>query len=179
MPVIGRRHAVTDRLGVGTVGAGSTVRAWWPKGQAHRFPRHPAEMIICRTLGNVQGTLISERPRTDPYERNSRIRLLPWVSHGEPHAGPRMKDLWLREELVCQFRHLRPYQSCSLATSNSTPSHTWQGIFCMVVGWFSSLNCGCSPRKRGRSRGLVPLTRASRTAPCLGRRSWTQCQRES
>jgi hypothetical protein len=41
-------------------------------------------------------------------EPNSGTRLLPWVFDGEPHAGPRMKDQWLREKLVHQFRHLRP-----------------------------------------------------------------------
>ena len=64
------------------------------------------------------GTPISERP---PH-RSERagipaLRLLPRVSDGEPHAGPRMEDLRLREKLVGQFRHLRPCHSCSLAAS--------------------------------------------------------------
>ncbi len=46
-----------------------------------------------------------------------RIRLLPRVSDGEPHAWPRMKDLRLGEELVGQFRHPRPCQSRSLTAS--------------------------------------------------------------
>ena len=54
------------------------------------------------------GTLISERPPDNPSEPNSGTRLLPWVSNGEPHAGPRMEYLRLREKLICQFRHLRP-----------------------------------------------------------------------
>src|SRR5207244_5132501 len=31
-------------------------------------------------------------PRTDPYERDSRIRLLPWMFGVEPHVGIRMQD---------------------------------------------------------------------------------------
>src|SRR5271166_1466172 len=50
----------------------------------------------------------------DPYWRDSRIRLLPRVSDGEPLAWPQMKDLRLGEELVGQFRHPRPCQSRSL-----------------------------------------------------------------
>ena len=71
-----------------------------------------ASAICHRSDGAVStfpvGTLISERPPDNPSEPNSGTRLLPWVSNGEPHAGPRMEYLRLREKLICQFRHLRP-----------------------------------------------------------------------
>ena len=42
------------------------------------------------------GTPIFERPRADPYSRNSRIRLLPRVFDGEAVLWPWVKDcgLW-------------------------------------------------------------------------------------
>ena len=70
---------------------------------------------------SVRLGLSFERPRTDPYWRNSRLRLLPRVSDGEADAGPWMKDLQLGEELIGQFRHPRPYQSRSLTASAQPP----------------------------------------------------------
>src|SRR5580658_9893367 len=84
--------------------------------QAHRFPRHPAEMIIRRTFATYKGRSLLSAPRTEPSKPNSGTRLLPWVSNGKAHTGPRMEDLRLRQEFVCQFRHLRPQHACSLAT---------------------------------------------------------------
>jgi hypothetical protein len=54
-------------------------------------------------------------PRTDPYERHSRIRLLPRVSGGEPHAGPRMKESWFGEPVVGQLFRPPPIEAVLLA----------------------------------------------------------------
>jgi hypothetical protein len=54
-------------------------------------------------------------PRTDPDERNSRIRLLPWVFDGKADARPGMKDAWSREPVIGQPDHSLPDQAMSLA----------------------------------------------------------------
>jgi len=44
-------------------------------------------MIICRTLATYKGRPLLDAPRTDPYGRDSRIRLLPRVCDGEAPVG--------------------------------------------------------------------------------------------
>ena len=41
------------------------------------------------------GTRVTSRPRTDQYEPNSGIRLLPRVAYGKARPPPWMKDLFL------------------------------------------------------------------------------------
>ena len=55
-------------------------------------------------------------PRTDPDERNSRIRLLPRVFDGKADARPGMKDARSREPIIGQPDHSFPHQAMSLAS---------------------------------------------------------------
>jgi hypothetical protein len=55
-------------------------------------------------------------PRTDPDERNSRIRLLPRVFDGKADARPGMKDALSREPIIGQPYHSFPHQAMPLAT---------------------------------------------------------------
>jgi hypothetical protein len=91
--------------------------------QAHRFPRHPAEMIICRTLATYKGRSFLSAPRTDPSEPNSSTRLLPRVFDGEALVGPGVEYARRREPVVGQFRHAIPCEAVLLAASpkRSTP----------------------------------------------------------
>src|SRR5215469_14990128 len=61
------------------------------------------------------GTLVTERPRTEPYGRLSRIRLPPWVCDGEAITRPGMKDIRFREPVVHQLRHPFPRYPILLA----------------------------------------------------------------
>ena len=54
-------------------------------------------------------------PRTEPYERLSRIRLPPRVCDGKTIAGPRMEDDRFREPVVYQLRHPVPRHPILLA----------------------------------------------------------------
>src|SRR5258707_1129894 len=67
------------------------------------------------------GTLISGRPRTDPYVRDSRIRLPPWVFDGKPLIGPRVKDSGSWEPAVGDLRHPVPHKIGVLAASTQRP----------------------------------------------------------
>ena len=50
--------------------------------------------------GNRIPCAYKAQPRTDPSEPNSGTRLLPRVSDGKAHTGPRMKDTRPGEELI-------------------------------------------------------------------------------
>src|ERR1700738_4125774 len=52
-------------------------------------------MIICRTLATYKGHPLLNAPRSDPYGRDSRIRLPPRVFDAEAVRRPRMEDLLL------------------------------------------------------------------------------------
>src|ERR1700757_3702457 len=54
--------------------------------------------------------------RTDPYVRNSRIRLPPRVFDGEPLVWPGMKDFRFGQPVLSQLRHPLPRRSVLLAT---------------------------------------------------------------
>src|ERR1700719_2248930 len=54
-------------------------------------------------------------PAPEQSAADSGTRLLPRVSDGKAHTGPRMQDTRLGEKRVSQFHHLRPYQSRLLA----------------------------------------------------------------
>jgi hypothetical protein len=46
----------------------------------HQVVKRTFTFELSNMLGTLAvGTIITDRPRTDPYERNYRIRLLPWV----------------------------------------------------------------------------------------------------
>src|SRR5215469_8313827 len=62
------------------------------------------------------GTPLPCAPRTDPYVRNSRIRLPPRVFDGEPLVWPGVKDFRSRQPVVSQLRHPLPRGSILLAT---------------------------------------------------------------
>src|ERR1700716_220883 len=64
------------------------------------------------------GTRVSPRaPRTDPYERLSRIRLPPRVCNGKATARPRMEDDRLWEPGIHKLRHPCPGHSVLLAAT--------------------------------------------------------------
>jgi len=71
--------------------------------QAHRFPRHPAEMSFCRTLATYKERPLLSAPRTDPYVQLARIRLPPSMFDGEPIFWPRMKDSGFGQPVVRDF----------------------------------------------------------------------------
>ena len=54
-------------------------------------------MIICRTLATYKGRPLLNAPRSDPYGRDSRIRLPPRVFDAEAVRRPRMEDLGRRQ----------------------------------------------------------------------------------
>ena len=56
-------------------------------------------------------------PRTDPYVRLSRIRLLPRVADGEALIGPRMADARLWKPYVGQLHDLIPSDPPLLAAA--------------------------------------------------------------
>ncbi len=51
-------------------------------------------------IGFTVGTLIAERPRTDPCSRNSRTRLLPRLFDGEARPRPWTEDTGPREPFL-------------------------------------------------------------------------------
>src|SRR5262249_22029202 len=61
------------------------------------------------------GTPLPNAPRTDPYVRNSRIRLPPWVFDGKPLMRPGVKDSRFRQPGVGQPRYPRPRRPIFLA----------------------------------------------------------------
>src|SRR6476646_4855831 len=64
------------------------------------------------------GTRVSSRaPRTEPYERLSRIRLPPWVCDGKAIARPRMKNDRLRKPGVHQLHQPGPRHTILLTAS--------------------------------------------------------------
>src|SRR5215469_13452018 len=63
-----------------------------------RFFRAPRTLLRLFAVGPA----VTGRPRTEPYERLSRIRLPPWVFDGEAYARPRMKDSRFGEPVVRQ-----------------------------------------------------------------------------
>jgi hypothetical protein len=56
-------------------------------------------------------------PRTDPYGRYSRIRLLPWMSGVKTHGGPRVKDFGRRNPRHANSRVTIPGDSVPVAAS--------------------------------------------------------------
>src|SRR6516225_3052485 len=52
-----------------------------------------------------KGRLLPAAPRTDPYEPNSGIRLLPRVSDGKALLRPRKKDFRLRKPVISDLLH--------------------------------------------------------------------------
>ena len=73
-------------------GAGSTARAWSPKGR-----RRLTAILAIRQISSIAGHLATYKerpllsaPRTDPYVRLARIRLLPRVFDGEANVRPRV-----------------------------------------------------------------------------------------
>jgi hypothetical protein len=62
------------------------------------------------------GTVIADRPRPNPCERDSRTRLPPWVHDGEALVRVWMKDSRLREPVGGQPVHPLPREAVLLAT---------------------------------------------------------------
>jgi hypothetical protein len=70
-----------------------------------------------RVKVNVPGRPLLNAPKIDAYVRNSRIPLLPWVSGGEAHTGPEMKDSRLWEIFVGSRVRLGPDQQIIIPAS--------------------------------------------------------------
>jgi hypothetical protein len=54
------------------------------------------DIVLAEQAATYKGRSLLTAPRTDPYVRNSRIRLLPRVLDEEPLFRPRVKDARLR-----------------------------------------------------------------------------------
>ena len=76
-----------------------------------------ARLCRGRHLRRQTSTRLQGATRTDPYEPNSGIRLLPRVFDGKAHMWPGMKDARLREPVVGQPRHPFPREAVFLATT--------------------------------------------------------------
>ena len=61
------------------------------------------------------GTVMADRPRTDPYVRKYRIRLLPGMMTCEPHVGIRVENRWRRQPAAAEFEELVPGQAARAA----------------------------------------------------------------
>lgn len=77
----------------------------------------PSTGMFAFAPGILLATPLTERPRDNPYERNSRIGLPVRASGGEAQAGPGMEDSRLGEKFVGQFPHPRPRQVRPLAAA--------------------------------------------------------------
>jgi hypothetical protein len=63
----------------------------------------------------TQGRPVLSAPRTEPYGRNSRIRLSPWVFDAEAWRWPGMGYPGLGQPAICQPIHVCPCRSVPLA----------------------------------------------------------------
>src|ERR1700751_574764 len=66
--------------------------------------------------------MLSHAPRTEPYERHSRIRLPPWMFDGEALLRPGVKDARPRQIVVREPRDPLPRRLVSLAAPPQRPS---------------------------------------------------------
>jgi hypothetical protein len=74
--------------------------------QAHRFPRHPAEMIICRTLATYKGRpllvahRVTEGGRPPPVPTERGVRISRTTLFGSRFTAPRGSATPDREDAV-------------------------------------------------------------------------------
>src|ERR1700730_11463660 len=73
--------------------------------------------LFAKQSATYKGRLLPAAPRTDPYEPNSGIRLLPRVSEGKALLRPWMKDFRLREPVISDLLDPLPGDPTSLAAS--------------------------------------------------------------
>src|SRR5271167_2274602 len=86
--------------------------------EAHRFPCCFNETLsLAEHAATYKGHPLLGAPRTEPYGRDSRIRLPPWVFDGETVAWPRMKDARSWKPVVGQFLHPLVCRVVPLASS--------------------------------------------------------------
>jgi hypothetical protein len=114
---------------------------------AHGFRNPPKAFAV--------GTLIAERPRTDPDLPNSGIRLLPTVFDEKSLFRPWVSDTRFRQILLDDHIHAPPCQPPSLAPSPEAPVPTDFGVMTdrangPDVGWHGEV-------------GVVPLQHAGQS----------------
>ncbi len=95
----------------------------WPARDGRRKLKH--YMRPCHSLSRSGRSLLTA-PRTDPYVRNCRIRLLPWIKTSEPHVGIGMRDFRLGKPAFAQPGELGPGQPP--AALRASPPHAMPEI---------------------------------------------------
>src|SRR5271170_2895234 len=84
--------------------------------EAHRFPCCFNETLsLAEHAATYKGRPLLGAPRTEPYGRNSRIRLPPWVFDAEARRRPGVNDPGPWQEAVCQPVHVGPGRAIPLA----------------------------------------------------------------
>src|ERR1700704_593176 len=94
------------------LGVTTAIESLGPQQPSFVVPRPSTVAVV------AVGTRVSPRaPRTEPYERLSRIRLPPRVCNGKATARPRMEDDRLWEPGIHKLRHPCPGHSVLLAAT--------------------------------------------------------------
>ena len=82
-----------------------------------RHDRHNDQRSDNQIEAHMAGGRVAPRPRTDPYERISRIRLLPWMDGVKAYARIWMLDADAGDPLAHQSDHAIPVDVAGLASA--------------------------------------------------------------